>query len=190
MAELIDDLLQLSHVSGSELTREPVDLSAVAHSAVGDLRRRDPAREVTILIQEGVTAHADARLMRIVIDNLVGNAWKYTAKQERPTIEFGHQPRQNTITYFVRDNGAGFDMSQADKLFRPFTRLHTPDQFPGTGIGLATVWRIIDRHGGRIWTEATTGQGATFYFHIPTMLATPAPPAATAKPTGSAQPQG
>jgi two-component system NtrC family sensor kinase len=168
MAELIEDLLQLAYVSRGELTREQVDLSGVAHGVVHDLRRRDPARQVTTLIEDGVTADADGRLVRVLFDNLIGNAWKYTAKTDEARIEFGQQLSSDPATYFIRDNGAGFDMAQADKLFRPFTRLHSPEQFPGTGIGLATVRRIVDRHNGRIWADAAVGHGATFYFSLPT----------------------
>jgi DNA-binding response OmpR family regulator len=172
MAELVDDLLQLSHVSGSELTRGPVDLSALAKAAVDELRQREPGRPVTMIVQDGVTASADGRLVRILIENLLGNAWKYTKQEEHPTIEFGRLPHGNPVVFFLRDNGAGFDMAGADRLFRPFARLHTPDQFPGTGIGLATVRRIVDRHGGRIWAEAAVGRGATFFFSL---VSAPAP---------------
>jgi DNA-binding response OmpR family regulator len=167
MAELIDDLLRLSQVSGGELSRENVDLSAIANATVDELRRRDQVPRTSAVIQDGVTAYADRRLTRILIDNLIGNAWKYTSKKDQPVIEFGQRPSEDGVTYFVRDNGAGFDMADADRLFRPFTRLHSPDQFPGTGIGLATVRRIVDRHGGRIWAEAAIGHGATFYFDLP-----------------------
>ncbi len=166
MAELIDDLLKLSDVSGAELTRGLVDMSALTTGALAELRQRDPDRQVTAIIQPGVTASADGRLVRVLIDNLLGNAWKYTGRQENPTVEFGQLPDCNPPVYFLRDNGAGFDMAQADRLFRPFTRLHTPDEFPGTGIGLATVRRIVDRHGGQIWAEARPGQGAMFYFSL------------------------
>jgi DNA-binding response OmpR family regulator len=166
MAELIDDLLKLSDVSGAELTRDLVDVSALTAVAFADLRLRDPDRVVTAIIEPEVTASADARLVRILIDNLLGNAWKYTGRQEDPIVEFGQLPDRDPAVYFLRDNGAGFDMAQADRLFRPFARLHTPDQFPGTGIGLATVRRIVDRHGGQIWAEGAPGQGATFYFSL------------------------
>jgi two-component system NtrC family sensor kinase len=166
MAELIDDLLKLSDISGAELDRGLVDVSALTAGTLAELRQRDPSRPVTAIIQPDVTARADARLVRILIDNLLGNAWKYTGHQPNPILEFGQLPDRDPAVYFLRDNGAGFDMAQADRLFRPFARLHSPDQFPGTGIGLATVRRIVDRHGGQIWAEGAPGQGATFYFSL------------------------
>ena len=167
MADLVNDLLQLAQATSSLLTREQVDLSALARTTLDELRRRDPSHHVITLIQDEVSTYADASLIRILIDNLLGNAWKYTTKRDQPTIEFGQRPYRNRLTYFVRDNGAGFDMAHADNLFRPFMRLHTADDFPGTGIGLATARRIIDRHDGHIWAESVVGQGATFYFDLP-----------------------
>ena len=118
-------------------------------------------------MQEGLAANADPRLTKVVLENLLGNAWKFTANAARPTVQFGAESRGEGPVYFVRDNGAGFDMAYATKLFRPFQRLHGEAEFPGTGIGLATVRRIIDRHGGRVWAESAVGLGATVYFTIP-----------------------
>lgn len=168
MGELIDDLLQLSRVGRADLRREAVDLSAIARTVLAELGRSDPERRVSVAVAEGLAAEGDFRLLRVVLDNLLGNAWKFTARVAEPRIEVG------TIaggeTFFVRDNGAGFDMAYADKLFAPFQRLHGAHEFPGTGIGLATVHRIVDRHGGRVWAESAVGQGATFCF---TLSATP-----------------
>ena len=163
MSDLIDALLQLSKVGRAGLTRERVDLSQIAFSVVEDLKRRDPGRTLTVAIQPRLVASADGRLMRALFENLLGNAWKFTAKTADARIEVGLEHGN----YFVRDNGAGFDIAYAARLFAPFQRLHTADEFPGTGIGLATVHRIIDRHGGRVWAEGAVGKGATIYFTIP-----------------------
>jgi DNA-binding response OmpR family regulator len=166
MAELIEDLLQLSRVSRAELRREAVDLSALALQVLANLQRQDPARSVIVEVEPGIAASADDRLMRIALENLLGNAWKFTNKVPAPKIEFFQQRSNEGLFYFVRDNGAGFNMSYAEKLFRPFQRLHTESDFPGTGIGLATIQRIIARHGGRIFAEGSPGQGATFRFSL------------------------
>ena len=168
MAELIDDLLRLSRVSRGALTKSPVDLSAIVEGVLAELRKASPERVVTATVQPGITAVADARLMKITFENLLGNAWKFTAKTPEPRIEFGmrEDPERGTV-YFVRDNGAGFDMAYADRLFGAFQRLHTDKEFPGTGIGLATVQRIVRRHGGEIWAESAVGAGATFQFTLP-----------------------
>jgi signal transduction histidine kinase len=167
MAELIDDLLRLSRVSRSDFVRDRVDLSAVAETVVAELRRAHPERTIDVSIQAGVEANADARLARIALENLIGNAWKFTSKAAEARIEFGSRADGGQLVYFVRDNGAGFDMKYADRLFGAFQRLHTDKDYPGTGIGLATVQRIVLRHGGRIWVEAAVGQGATFQFTLP-----------------------
>lgn len=167
MAELIDDLLRLSRVSRSDFVRDRVDLSAVAETVVAELRRAHPERNIAVSIQAGVNANADARLARIALENLIGNAWKFTSKAAEARIEFGARVDGAELVYFVRDNGAGFDMKYADRLFGAFQRLHTDKEYPGTGIGLATVQRIVLRHGGRIWVEAAVGQGATFQFTLP-----------------------
>lgn len=172
MRELIDDLLQLSRLTREEVRREAVDLSAMARVVAGELERNDPDRRVTLVIADGVTAFADARLVRVVIENLFANAWKYTSKRAAARIEFGiiaQPPRTGSelpSVYFVRDDGAGFDMAYASKLFYPFQRLHRAAEFTGTGIGLATVKRIVHRHGGRIWAEGAIEGGATFYFTL------------------------
>ena len=165
MGQLIDDLLGLAHVARHNLNRVDTDLSALAHDIFSRLSQAVPQRQVTIHIAEGLRAHADATLMAVVLDNLLGNALKYTAQMPDAQIGFGMQQHDGQAVFFVRDNGIGFDMQFADKLFRPFQRLHGAD-FPGTGIGLATVQRIIVRHGGRIWATAEPGKGAVFHFTL------------------------
>jgi light-regulated signal transduction histidine kinase (bacteriophytochrome) len=167
MGLLIDDLLELSRAARGPLNLGRVDLSELARAAVEDLRRGDQERSVEIAIEEGLMAQGDARLLRIVLDNLLGNAWKYTRKTERPRVTFGAKTLQREICYFVGDNGVGFDPAYADRLFAPFQRLHSEQEFAGTGIGLATVQRIVHRHGGKVWAEAKEGEGATFYFYLP-----------------------
>jgi signal transduction histidine kinase len=167
MAELIDDLLHLSRVGRAELHRGPVNLSEIARSVAAELQRAAPDRHVDVVIEEGLVIDGDSRLMRVALENLIGNAWKFTAKVEKPRVEFGSSRTPDRLAYFVRDNGAGFDMTYADKLFRPFQRLHLASEYEGTGIGLATVHRIIDRHGGRVWAEGEMGRGATMYFTVP-----------------------
>jgi PAS domain S-box-containing protein len=167
MATLIDDLLQLARVSRSRMHIRPVDLSAEVAGVVREFQSADPGRRIGISIQDGVRATADRGLIRTVVQNLVENAWKFTTRQEDPTIEFGSMPADDAeIGCFVRDNGAGFDPAHAAKLFKPFERLHTDTDFAGSGIGLASVQRIIERHGGRIWAESEVGVGATFYFTL------------------------
>jgi len=166
MGQLIDDLLNLSRVSRSELHREPIDLSGIASDVATELRGLDPHRHVALRIGEGLKAKGDPQLLRVVLENLLGNAWKYTAKKSKATIEFGVNQDNGNSSFFVRDNGVGFDMQYADKLFTPFQRLHAMNEFPGTGVGLATVQRIISRHGGRVWVEAAVNQGATFHFTL------------------------
>ena len=167
MADLIDALLGLSHVTRAELVWEVVDVSALARAIATDLQRCEPTRQAEFVIADGVVAHGDARLLGVVLENLFSNAWKFTARQPQARIEFGSLPqREGSLVFFVRDNGVGFDMAYADKLFRAFQRLHRRTEYPGTGVGLATVQRIIQRHGGRIWAEGAVGQGATFYFTL------------------------
>ncbi|HEX8699921.1 MAG TPA: CHASE3 domain-containing protein [Myxococcaceae bacterium] len=166
MAELIDDLLNLSRLSRAELTREPVELSTLAGQVIAELQAREPQRQVEVSIAPGLVGVGDMRLLRIVFDNLLGNAWKFTAKQPQPRIEVGALARQGETVIYIRDNGAGFDMAYAQKLFSPFQRMHSDDEFPGTGIGLATVHRILRRHAGHIWAESTVGSGSTFYFTL------------------------
>lgn len=171
MAALIDDLLELSRVTRAELRHEPVDLSRIARTTAAELQRADPSRVVELTIADGMQASGDPRLLAIVLDNLLGNAWKFTSKTHSPRIEVGVQPGpspsgESERVYFVRDNGAGFDPAYRDKLFGVFQRLHSVSDYPGTGIGLATVLRIIERHGGRVWAEGEVDKGATFYFTL------------------------
>jgi signal transduction histidine kinase len=166
MGSLIDALLQLSRVTRSESTREQVDVSAVVTGVLAELQAASPERNVETVVQPGVTAEADGRLMRIALENLVGNAWKYSSRKEAAKVEFGTLRRDAEVVYFVRDNGAGFDMKYVDRLFTAFQRLHGDRDFKGSGIGLATVSRIIRRHHGEIWAEGTPEQGATFYFTL------------------------
>ena len=167
MGDMIDGLLNLSHLTRGQLRSEPVDLSFLAQTLVAELRQSEPTRQVEIDIAEGLRTSGDVRLLRVVLENLLGNAWKFTAKCSQPKIEVGILPEaQDKPVYFVRDNGAGFNMAYADRLFGAFQRLHVTSEFAGTGIGLATVQRIIHRHDGRIWAESAEGQGATFYFTL------------------------
>jgi len=163
---LIDDLLKLSRIGRAELHCQIVNLSAMADAIASQLRESEPKRSASFILPSGLQAWGDERLLRIALENLIRNAWKFTANQPNPTIEFGETagpPR----AFFVRDNGAGFDMSYASKLFGVFQRLHSTAEFPGTGIGLATVQRILNRHGGYAWAEGVVNQGATFYFNLP-----------------------
>jgi PAS domain S-box-containing protein len=166
MGHVIDDLLNLARVTRSEMQWEEVNLGAMADRIAQELREREPQRQVEWVIQPGLIAHGDGRLLRILLENLLGNAWKFTGKHPRSRIELGVIQGGNGLTYFVRDDGAGFDMAFVDKLFTPFQRLHSVTDFPGTGIGLATVRRIIYRHGGRVWAEGEVEKGATFYFTL------------------------
>jgi PAS domain S-box-containing protein len=166
MGQLIDDLLQLSRVTRSEMHRDNVDLSKLAHDIVSDLQQAEPDRSATITITPGILTRGDQRLLQIVMENLLSNAWKFSSHHEHATITFGMLNQEHNPIYFVRDDGAGFDMDYADKLFGAFQRLHTTEEFEGSGIGLATVQRIIHRHGGEIWAEAAPEQGATFYFKL------------------------
>lgn len=162
MGILIDDLLNLSQVTRTEIRREKVDLSALAQLVVSDLQQRDPDRNVVFEVAKGAEAVGDPNLLRAVLDNLIGNAWKYTGKQPQAKIEFGITEHDGQRAYFVRDDGVGFDMAHADKLFGAFQRLHGANEFEGTGIGLATVQRIIHRHGGRVWAESTVEKEPLF----------------------------
>lgn len=164
MAALIDDLLALSRVTRAELKHERVDLSALAGDVIDELRQSAPNRSVDVAITPGLATAGDRRLLRLVLQNLLGNAWKFTGTRSHARIEFGRLEREPT--YFVRDDGAGFDMTYADKLFGAFQRLHSPAEFEGTGIGLATVQRIVGRHGGRVWAQGEVDRGATFYFTL------------------------
>jgi len=163
---LIDDLLKLSRIGRTELHHQPVDLSALANSIADDLRAEEPQRAVTFSITTGLQTGGDQRLLRIALENLLRNAWKFTSSQPKARIEFGETPGPQPA-FFVRDNGVGFDMAYASRLFGVFQRLHSTAEFPGSGIGLATVQRILNRHGGRAWAESAVNQGATFYFSLP-----------------------
>jgi light-regulated signal transduction histidine kinase (bacteriophytochrome) len=167
MSTLIDDLLNLARIARATVAAGPVDLSALAVTIIGDLRLAHSDRAVAVDIAPDLTAIGDRRLLNIALVNLLGNAWKYTGRTAAPRIEVGSHPATEP-TFYVRDNGAGFDMAYARRLFQPFQRLHGPDEFEGTGIGLATVERVIARHGGHIWAEAAVGHGATFFFSLPT----------------------
>ena len=166
MSQLIDDLLSLARVTRSVLSYESVDLSTHARAIADELQRTQPDRQVKFLIAPDLIAQGDGRLLHVMLENLLGNAWKFTVKRACATIEFGTTPCDGQLAYFVRDNGAGFDMAYADKLFGAFQRLHAMSEFAGTGIGLATVQRIIRRHSGRAWAEGAVEQGATFYFTL------------------------
>ena len=168
MAHLIDDLLNLSRVTRAELRHEPVDLSALCREVAGELARQEPDRAVEFLLADRVVAEGDPLLLRVVLENLLGNAWKFTGKCTQARIEFGAVQQDGRTNYFVRDNGAGYDAQYAEKLFGAFQRLHSTADFPGTGIGLATVQRIIHRHGGRVWAEGQADLGATFHFNLST----------------------
>ena len=167
MHRLINDLLDLSKIVRAPLHRGTVDLSKLAREILQTLRDRAPAREANVVVTAGLVVSGDSGLLRIALENLLANAWKFTSRKDRTHIEFGSGPdRAGRTVYFVRDNGAGFDPGYATKLFSPFQRLHSETQFPGTGIGLATVQRIIHRHGGEIWAESAVDSGAGFYFTL------------------------
>lgn len=165
MAQLIDDLLNLSRISRSGINVKRINLSNIVTEIADTLQATQPDRKVEFMIQKEVTAEGDSQLLRIVLENLIGNAWKFTSRHSTARIEFGVLQLDMPV-YFVRDDGAGFDMSYAQKLFGAFQRLHTVVEFQGTGIGLATVQRIIHKHGGRVWAEGKIEQGATVYFTI------------------------
>ncbi len=166
MGLLIDDLLSLSQVTRGELNCKVHNLSEMAVSAIKKLKDLEPERQISVTIAPDILGWVDGSLFQNLLDNLIGNAWKYTAKSKDPEIEFGTLSQDNKTVYFVRDNGAGFDMRYSNKLFNAFQRLHENEEFSGTGIGLATVSRILSRHGGRVWAEAEIGKGATFYFTL------------------------
>jgi signal transduction histidine kinase len=166
MSQLIDDLLRLSQVTRAPLRREAVDVSSLALELVEGLREADPARTLQVVVQPGLAARGDRTLLRAALQNLLGNAWKFTRQQPEARIEVGGGVRDGLPVFWVRDNGAGFDMTFVGKLFAPFQRLHSRSEFEGTGIGLATVARIVRRHGGRVWAEGAPGAGASFYFTL------------------------
>jgi light-regulated signal transduction histidine kinase (bacteriophytochrome) len=168
MGLLIDDLLELSRLSRGELRRQPLDLTAMARRVADEFQRAEPGRNVEWTVAEKLSASADERLLAAVLENLLGNAWKFTSRRKQAKIAFESVVTPGgELAYRVKDNGAGFQMGHADKLFHAFQRLHTVQEFPGNGIGLATVQRIIHRHGGKVWAEGEPEKGAAFYFTLP-----------------------
>jgi light-regulated signal transduction histidine kinase (bacteriophytochrome) len=163
MNSMIDTLLEMSRMTGRELGFERVDLSETARQLIEDLKAAEPGRQVQVAVQPGLSVEGDSTLMRLVLQNLLGNAFKFSARTREARIEFGRRP-DGDHAFYVRDNGAGFDMRFADRLFGVFQRLHSQSEFAGTGVGLATVARIVRRHSGRIWAESEPGKGATFFF--------------------------
>ncbi|MBS1136696.1 MAG: hypothetical protein H6R11_650, partial [Proteobacteria bacterium] len=166
LGALIDDLLELSRVARHEMTRNTVDLGGIAREVLDELQKSEPERRVDVRIHPTCPAVGDPQLLRVVLENLLGNAWKYTRKMDDACVEFGCQDQNGDCVFYVRDNGAGFDMTFADRLFSPFQRLHTSDEFEGSGIGLASVARVVRRHGGLVWAESAVGDGATFSFTL------------------------
>jgi two-component system, sensor histidine kinase and response regulator len=166
MSQLIDDVLYLARVTRAEMREQEVDLSGLVALLLDRMAEAEPGRQIETRVRPGVAVTGDGQLLRIAVENLLENAWKFTGRTVTPRIEFGVTNVGGEPTYFIRDNGAGFDMAYADRLFGPFQRLHLASEFPGTGVGLATVQRVIHRHGGRVWAEGMPGQGATFHFTI------------------------
>ena len=166
MGQLIDDLLNLSRLTRKDMNYEAVNLTMLAQTIAEELKETQPERQVEFVIHEGLVVNGDARLLAVLLENLLGNAWKFTSKHPSARIEFAITQHGDKPVYFVRDDGIGFDMTYVDKLFSAFQRLHAPSEFPGTGIGLATARRIVNRHGGSIWAEGAVEQGATFYFSL------------------------
>jgi light-regulated signal transduction histidine kinase (bacteriophytochrome) len=166
MSHMIDGLLVLSRATRAELKLEEVDLTQIARSVVATLKQSAPERQAEVVVEDGLRTRADPRLLRIVLENLLGNAWKFTRKRDVAHIELRARRSKDSVVYVVRDDGAGFEMAYADKLFGAFRRLHSPREFEGTGIGLATVLRIVRRHGGRVWGVGEVGKGAAFSFTL------------------------
>ena len=166
MATIMDDLLDLSGIARKDMKRQGVDLSALVNAVAAELREADPGRQVEVVVQPGVKADGDPGLLRIALERMLDNAWKFSATRSRARIEFGASDVEGERVYFVRDDGVGFDTSSADRLFQPFQRLEGSAGFPGTGIGLVAVRRIVARHGGRVWAEGRKDDGATFYFTL------------------------
>ena len=167
MAQLIDDLLKLSRITREEVARQSLDLSALVREVAQQLGNTHAKRPMDLVVADGICAVADPRLLRIALENLLGNAWKFSSQRARARIEFGVERQEGAPVYFIRDNGVGFDMRYAEKLFGVFQRLHSADEFEGTGVGLSIVHRIVTRHGGRVWAQSRKGEGATFYFSLP-----------------------
>jgi light-regulated signal transduction histidine kinase (bacteriophytochrome) len=172
MSRLIDDILELSRITRTELHYGTVNLSKLAHEILYRLRHAHPEKQAQWTVHDNLVVNGDARLLEVALQNLIENAWKYTRDISPAQIEIGSEYIQGETAYFVKDNGVGFNMAHANKLFKPFHRLHTPQEFEGTGIGLATVQRIIQRHGGRVWSQSEKNKGATFYFTLPTIKPT------------------
>jgi PAS domain S-box-containing protein len=168
MSSLIDNMLTLSKITRQELAIKRVDLTAISNDIVNDLRESHPERKISISISNNMQMNADESLIRIALQNLIRNAWKFSSKTENPFIEISSKDETGQTIFFIKDNGAGFDSQQKDKLFEPFKRLHSESEFPGTGIGLAIVQRVIQKHGGKIWAEGVKGEGATFFFTLET----------------------
>jgi light-regulated signal transduction histidine kinase (bacteriophytochrome) len=168
MGRMIDDLLNLSRATRVELTRNHIDVSAMARDVLAELAAADPDRTVAVSVADDLRAHGDAQLVRLALQNLLANAWKFTAHRTNPCIEVGSTQHDGERVFFVRDNGAGFDMKYANKLFTAFQRLHPVAEFEGTGIGLAIVARVVRRHGGRVFAQAEIDHGATFSFNLHT----------------------
>ena len=166
MGALIDDILELSRISRHSMRRGKVSLTRLAHEVLEELAQSAPARQVETVVEEGCVAYGDPQLLRIMMQNLLENAWKYSERAAAPRIEFGRETKEEDVVFYVRDNGAGFDMQYADRLFSPFQRWHTPGEYAGNGIGLATVARIVHNHGGDVWAESAPGKGATFRFTL------------------------
>ena len=166
MGRLIDDLLTLSRITRREISARHLDMSDQVRQIAAELQAGEPERGVEFIIADGVTAYGDRNLLRVLLENVIENAWKFTGGAHSPRIEFGTEIRDGETVYTIRDNGAGFEMEFVDKVFEPFHRLHSQDEFPGTGIGLATVQRIVNRHKGNVWAEGAVGSGATLYFTL------------------------
>jgi light-regulated signal transduction histidine kinase (bacteriophytochrome) len=177
MGRLIDDLLTFSRLGRSEIAKTSVDVTALVHGVVDELRRLEPGRPVTVTVGDLAPVRADGSMLRQVLANLIGNAWKFTRGRAAARITVGCRRVRGETIYFVADNGAGFDMQYAGKLFGVFQRLHRPDEFDGTGVGLAIVQRVVQRHGGRVWADGEVDRGATFSFAMPSPGAAAHPPA-------------
>jgi light-regulated signal transduction histidine kinase (bacteriophytochrome) len=166
MGSVIDDLLLLSRITRSQVERADIDITLLAREIIDDLKAADPGKKVDIKIESGLVQHGDRELAILLLRNLLANAWKYTSLQAQPKIEVGQMNEAGARAMFVRDNGVGFNMRYYDRIFMPFERLHSDEEFDGTGVGLAIAKRVADRHGGRIWAESTVGVGTTFYFSL------------------------